>query len=366
LPHPARDGCNGLHEPVPAKSEEGEVVRHIYYCCDGRHVYALGVFAAFYAKDIGPALRILPYQKIHRFETFPPGAYIFTDFDRLSQASRERLGQQVDDFEANGWLVLNHPERSMGRFDLLRALYENGLNAFNVYRLADWREARRFPMFIRKERGHDQLLPDLLPDAHALEREIGKLKAEEAIASELMIVEFGNVPDADGRFRKYSAYRVGNEIYGQHCFSARNWWIKYAGNDFGQEQYDEHLRYVAENPHRDQLRHIFDVAGIDYGRIDYCVVDGGVQTFEINTNPTVLQVAAAQDGDMSDYVRLHEDALKVLLDRVPPTKDLPNRMFDGGPPLLADEVGIERIEFTRRTWPHAAPPVAASSEGGSA
>ena len=34
-----------------------------------------------------------------------------------------------------------------------------------------------------------------------------------------------------------------------------------------------------------QLREIFDLAQIEYGRIDYGMLDGKVQCWEINTNP---------------------------------------------------------------------------------
>lgn len=329
--------------------------RNLYYCCDGRHVYAFGIFAAFYTKDIGPALRIIPYQMLDRIESFQPGAYIFTDFDRLTRLARDRLSRLVDDFETNGWLVLNHPSRVRGRFNLLRALHASGLNKFNVYRLANWREARRFPVFIRAERGHDRPLTGLLPTSLALQHEVERLTHEGVASRDLMIVEFGNVRSADGKFRKYSAYRVGEEIYGQHCFSSRNWWIKYAGNEFGEAEYNEHLKYVAENPHRDQLKQIFDLASIDYGRIDYCVVNDVVQTFEINTNPTVLQATASRQGDMSFYAKLHEDALKALLERVPQTLDLANRLFARGPGQPADEMGAQWVGFAKANWPEAAP-----------
>ena len=35
---------------------------------------------------------------------------------------------------------------------------------------------------------------------------------------------------------------------------------------------------------------MFQIAGIDYGRIDYSMLDGEPQVWEINTNPTVLKI----------------------------------------------------------------------------
>ncbi len=333
-----------------------QVSRRLYYLCARPHVYAFGVFAAFYAKELAPSLRILPYRTLYRIRTFPPGVYIFTDFDRLDSAQREQLAQLVDALEGSGMLVLNHPSRALGRFDLLRRLHTEGLNAFNVYRLADWRRARRFPAFIRAESGHERPLTDLLAGPSALGRQAEALMAEREDVSDLMIVEFGNARGADGRFRKYSAYRIGNEIYGQHCFSSGDWWIKFAGSDFKEHGFEEHLKYVADNPHRAQLARIFEVAGIDYGRIDYCVVEGKVQTFEINTNPTVLQIDSWKLIDMSPYARLHEDALGKLLEHAPETPAIMNPLFKGGPEILAGNHGIEVIDSVRTTWPQAAPP----------
>jgi hypothetical protein len=50
---------------------------------------------------------------------------------------------------------------------------------------------------------------------------------------------------------------------------------------------EEELEYVRTNPHRAQLEEIFTIAGVGYGRIDYSLLDGAVQTWEINLNPTI-------------------------------------------------------------------------------
>ena len=45
--------------------------------------------------------------------------------------------------------------------------------------------------------------------------------------------------------------------------------------------------YIQKNPHEEQLRQIFDLAHVEYGRIDYSIKNGRVQTWEINLNPTI-------------------------------------------------------------------------------
>lgn len=285
----------------------------IYYFCTARHSYAFGIYAAYYARKPTEDLCIVPYVALPSVPAFEPGAFIFTDHDRLSEVNRQRFAGLADHLEKSGCRVLNHPHRVLQRFALLRALHDAGLNDFNVHWLPDWREVRRFPVFIRRESGHDAQVTGLLADEAALRAEAERLLADENRPPDLMIVEFGNARGEDGRYRKYSAYRVGNTIYPQHCFSSDDWWIKFGGTDLTPEEKQEQIAYLRDNPHRGQLERIFALARIEYGRVDYCVVDGRVQAFEINTNPTVIQGGAGALADLSLYVRLHDDALMRLL-----------------------------------------------------
>jgi hypothetical protein len=119
----------------------------------------------------------------------------------------------------------------------------------------------------------------------------------------------------------------------------------------GEEQIEEHLRYVETNPHRDQLEKVFELAGIEYGRIDYCVVDGRVQTFEINTNPTVVQGTAYRAGDMSTYADLHEDALTRLLARGTGGGKIPNPFRTPERPGTSAEAASDyAIARVRSAW----------------
>jgi hypothetical protein len=43
---------------------------------------------------------------------------------------------------------------------------------------------------------------------------------------------------------------------------------------------------MRDNPHKEKLLEIFRLAGIGFGRIDYGIKDGNIQTWEINTLPT--------------------------------------------------------------------------------
>ena len=63
--------------------------------------------------------------------------------------------------------------------------------------------------------------------------------------------------------------------------------LKFAGTEFTAAMVREEREYVFENPHERELRRIFEIARVEYGRIDYSVKDGVIQTWEINSNPTI-------------------------------------------------------------------------------
>src|SRR5262249_42167607 len=70
-------------------------------------------------------------------------------------------------------------------------------------------------------------------------------------------------------------------------------------------------------PHRQALGEIFQAAGIEYGRIDYSVLDGRIVTWEINTNPTIavpwVRLAESRKVLQPLFMDPFADALKALV-----------------------------------------------------
>lgn len=198
---------------------------------------------------------------------------------------------------------------------------------------------------MRWESRHEPPLTGLIDSADALEAAIDGLPPHIRWDPDLMIVEYGAAPSADGRFRKYSAFKVGPTIYPQHCFINENWYVKFSSTRFTEADRDESRAYVAENPHAAQIEHIFALAGIDYGRIDYGLVDGCIQTFEINNNPTVMSRPPGWEAgaDYSRYAEMHARALRGI---VGPASGPCLRLGDGT--MSIDAIHADAMQVVRQ------------------
>jgi hypothetical protein len=214
--------------------------------------------------------------------------YCFGDLELLPDEQLVRAAELRRRLLARGCRVLNDPERTLRRYDLIRVLRREGINDFTAYREHEAFDRGRFPVFVRREHDHAGARSDLLGGAHEVQDTIGKLRADDPKLSDLLVVEFCDTADAHGVYRKYAAFRVGDAIIARHLFLGHQWHLKEAElRDPASLQ--EECDYVTMNPHTDVLRPIFELAGVEYGRIDYAFDDGRIRVWEINTNPTILQ-----------------------------------------------------------------------------
>jgi hypothetical protein len=51
--------------------------------------------------------------------------------------------------------------------------------------------------------------------------------------------------------------------------------------------YADELRLMRENPYGQAMRRVFELAGVEYGRVDFGLVSGRPSVYEVNTNPQV-------------------------------------------------------------------------------
>lgn len=261
----------------------------IFYVVTRQHFYTVIKYFGTYGRNLASRPKLLFYDQLTNTRQLPAGTYIFSDIERLSPTDAERAAQVWEDLSQAGEQVrlMNHPTRSLRRYELLRILYERGYNTFNIYRLTEQRIPQRFPVFIRGENDHSANLTPLLHTQSELAAAISELWSQGQSRESKVIVEFSDTADASGMFRKYSAFIVGEQIIPAHLFFSQRWMVKFgaAVKHGGEDMLREERHYVETNPHSLSLKDIARLAHIEYGRIDYAVLNGAIQCWEINTNP---------------------------------------------------------------------------------
>jgi hypothetical protein len=236
-------------------------------------------------------LTVVTYEKIFRRKSLPTGTYIFTDLERLDAEDTEKAAILWHILNSRSDIqVLNDPVRSMRRFELLRNLYARGINSFNVYRVTDVERPDRFPVFVRSEDEHRGSATPLLNTAEELDAALASMANAGLRRENKIIVEFCDVADEEGVYHWYSTFRIGPKTYPANHSFLRKWMSKNPADVLKEPAHVmANEKYIRENPHSQQLMEIFELAGIQYGRIDYALLDGKIQVFEINTNPTALE-----------------------------------------------------------------------------
>jgi len=244
--------------------------------------------------------------------------YVFTDFDRLSLWRLAQAAALFRELKQQECRVLNDPARVPNRFGLLRLLHHKRVNAFNAYRVDELMLPQRWPVFLRMEGSHSKPLSRLLNNAEELRESIGRAVKMGAPASALLIVEYAAEPVRPGLFRRLSVFRVGARLLGYTCAHETNWIVKYGTPGIAPpELYEEEYAIVRDNPYGDAMRRCFDLASVEYGRIDFGLVEGRPQIYEINTNPHMQlrpePSPMARRNDSNDLFRENYlDALRAL------------------------------------------------------
>lgn len=261
----------------------------IYYLVTKVHTYTMQRFLNSWGIELSQKIRIIPYEQICALKGISCGTYIFSDIERLTEEQSKLATKVWEELSSGqkGVCLLNHPMLSMRRYELLRRLKESGFNSFNIYRLAEELVPMQFPVFIRVENDHEGSLTPLIRTSEELQAVICKFSRQGETLEDKVAIEFCDTSDEKGIFRKYSAFIVGNRIVPRHILFSKNWVLKLP--DLSEvSMIREEKHYIESNPHERQLRRLFQIAGISYGRIDYGILDGRLQVWEINTNPNIM------------------------------------------------------------------------------
>jgi hypothetical protein len=228
------------------------------------------------------------YARLLNSRRLERGTYIFTDFDRLSPRELQFAAELYRKVLAAGWRALNDPARARQRYSMLRNLKSAGINRFGAYRLESGERPERYPVFLRNECDHFGPLTDLLGDEAAMLEAAEKLIAAGNPERNLIAVEYAAEPIGPDLYRKLGAFRIGDKIVPTASAHEAKWTAKRGTKGIArQSDYDEEYRHVRDNPFRDVIWEAFKVAHVEYGRADFSLVEGRVQVYEINTNPSL-------------------------------------------------------------------------------
>jgi hypothetical protein len=233
-----------------------------------------------------PQVRLATYESLRGEVRLPDATYVFTDLDRLAPGHLREAAGICRQLRAAGLRVLNDPARFRTRSGLLRILHDSGINSFNAYRIEENTRPRRWPVFVRAQGDHDPPLSGLLESWEQVEAAVDAALGDGVPLSQLMVVEYAAQPVRPGLFRKLGCYRIGDTSVAHVCVHDEQWIVKYGKMGIaGEDLYADELRIVRDNPHAPALQRAFELAGVEYGRVDFGLVDGRVEIYEINTNP---------------------------------------------------------------------------------
>lgn len=255
----------------------------IYLVTSAEHAYTHKCLLDEETVDV----QLMDYAAIFPGADLPPLAtYILTDFDRLAAWQLRQVARFYRWHMTRGGSALNDPARVLSRYGLLRRLKRKGINAFDAYRVEEGVAPRKWPVFLRSEGTHGPPISGLLANRQELASAVQTAVDEGYPLATLLVVEYAAEPVRPGLFRKFSVFRIGDRLIGYTCVHDDQWVVKQGKPGIAPpELYDEEYECVRDNPYADAVRPAFELAGIEYGRMDFGIVEGRPQIYEINTNP---------------------------------------------------------------------------------
>ena len=256
--------------------------------------------------SIAGSIRPVEYELLPSMAAIPASSAIFAAVDQIGPTGRAVASAIGRRLRNRCLTVLNDPERALRRYDLLHALHAAAINRFIARRASESFAGLRFPVFVRQEHRHDGALTGPLQDEGALVRALTEAVLRGYRRSDLLVVEFCDTRGADGLYRKYSAMRIADQMLPRHLHVSDFWICKSGSSLVNEDTVREEREYFDNHPHDAWLWEVFRIANIEFGRIDYGIVDGVPQVWEINTNPTLSR------SDRQPHVNTHEQFRPML------------------------------------------------------
>ncbi len=232
--------------------------------------------------------KIISYPYFFMRRRLPRGTYIFSDFDRLTNWQVELAAHSFRLLKNAGCTVLNDPARVLHRVPLLRHFNKVGVNNFNAWPASELSAVNAFPVFLRTASAHRGNLTELLNDDNEARSALDNALEQGYPINDLTFIQYMAQADENGVFRKLAAYRIGDQIIPAPSVYQRHWAAKYGEKGVaGGAGYAQDLSDIKHNAYAQAVSKAFNEAQINYGRVDFGIVNGRPEFYEINTNPKI-------------------------------------------------------------------------------
>jgi hypothetical protein len=238
-------------------------------------------------QELGIKLVTIPWEKFLGETALPFGAYAFGDFDRIHPWMIELAASRHDALIAAGAPVMNDPRRFLTRAALIRSLYALGVNRFTCWLPAFGERPTRYPVFLRTLAAHRGVLGGLLHSPDEVEAALNDALAEGYTITDLGLIEYMAKADpVVGHFQKHAAYRIGDRVLRALTVNDDSWVAKIGVPGRAEDAtYAHELAEMTDYPHEDVIRRVTDLCGCTFGRVDFGIVDGRTEIYEMNSNP---------------------------------------------------------------------------------
>jgi hypothetical protein len=238
-------------------------------------------FVRLWGGNLQGTLKIVTYEELDSIKFgLSAGTLILSDLHLASKDQVASAKSLAAGSERAGFRVLNRLADEIPRESLFQQLVECGMNPLRVYELDE--EPEKFPVFVREEEDRIGPVSGPLFNQVELQDAINQLVSSGREASTLKVAEYIS-SGKEGEFtRIHSAFRIGDSLIERGRFKREQ----------RIEITEEETFYERDSVQFDQLKlqlmRVFELANVDYGRIDYAFVDDKISVWEIITNPAIL------------------------------------------------------------------------------
>jgi len=172
--------------------------------------------------------------------------------------------------------------------ELNHKLFQAGINRYQSAKATEDYSHLRYPVFVKVIQDHAGSHTAILHDESELEAALEKAvyPYTRHTIDDLMIVEYQDT-SVDGQFTKYASFKFAGKVMARSRRVASHWMMKAVRQLEHPDLLLKEQEFLENNTHAEEIGRMFELAGIDYGRIDCAFVDGQMQVWEINTNPMV-------------------------------------------------------------------------------